>query len=147
MRTARDSPWRIDSCEPSSTASSSTISGALICCPNNDHDLRRLGRSLGYNDPVKELLSTWRHTAQRVRRLHERLFYSPLLDTVAKIPSNELRLTPDAALDRLKALGYADPTAALRHIAALSQGVTRQAEIQRQLLPAMLGWFAAGAKS
>jgi glutamate-ammonia-ligase adenylyltransferase len=91
---------------------------------------------------VKELLSTWRHTAQRVRRLHERLFYSPLLDTVAKIPSKELRLTTDAALDRLKALGYADPTAALRHIAALSQGVTRQAEIQRQLLPAMLGWFA-----
>jgi [glutamine synthetase] adenylyltransferase / [glutamine synthetase]-adenylyl-L-tyrosine phosphorylase len=110
--------------------------------PNNDHDLRRLGRSLGYKDPVNELLSTWRHTAQRVRRLHERLFYSPLLDAVAKIPSNELRLTTDAALDRLKALGYADPTAALRHIAALSQGVTRQAEIQRQLLPAMLGWFA-----
>jgi glutamate-ammonia-ligase adenylyltransferase len=110
--------------------------------PNNDHDLRRLGRSLGYKDPVNELLSTWRHTAQRVRRLHERLFYSPLLDTVAKIPSTELRLTTDAALDRLRALGYADPTAALRHIAALSQGVTRQAEIQRQLLPAMLGWFA-----
>jgi len=110
--------------------------------PNNDHDLRRLGRSFGYKDPVKELLSTWRHTAQRVRRLHERLFYSPLLDTVAKIPSTELRLTTDAALDRLRALGYADPTAALRHIAALSQGVTRQAEIQRQLLPAMLGWFA-----
>ncbi|MFL6047160.1 MAG: bifunctional [glutamine synthetase] adenylyltransferase/[glutamine synthetase]-adenylyl-L-tyrosine phosphorylase [Propionibacteriaceae bacterium] len=110
--------------------------------PNNDHDLRRLGRSLGYKDPVNELLSTWRHTAQRVRRLHERLFYSPLLDTVAKIPTKELRLTTDAAVDRLKALGYADPTAALRHIAALSQGVTRQAEIQRQLLPAMLGWFA-----
>jgi [glutamine synthetase] adenylyltransferase / [glutamine synthetase]-adenylyl-L-tyrosine phosphorylase len=110
--------------------------------PNNDHDLRRLGRSFGYKDPVNELLSTWRHTAQRVRRLHERLFYSPLLDTVAKIPTKELRLTTDAAVDRLKALGYADPTAALRHIAALSQGVTRQAEIQRQLLPAMLGWFA-----
>jgi [glutamine synthetase] adenylyltransferase / [glutamine synthetase]-adenylyl-L-tyrosine phosphorylase len=110
--------------------------------PNTDHDLRRLGRSLGYKDPVNELLSTWRHTAQRVRRLHERLFYSPLLDTVAKIPSKELRLTTDAARDRLRALGYADPNAALRHIAALSQGVTRQAEIQRQLLPAMLGWFA-----
>jgi len=110
--------------------------------PNNDHDLRRLGRSFGYKDPVKELISTWRHTAQRVRGLHERLFYSPLLDAVAKIPSTQLRLTTDAAVDRLRALGYADPTAALRHIAALSQGVTRQAEIQRQLLPAMLGWFA-----
>ena len=110
--------------------------------PDNEVDLRRLGRSLGYAEPVTELLTTWRHTAQAVRRLHERLFYSPLLDAVARIPSQELRLTTAAATDRLKALGYADPTAALRHIAALSQGVTRQAEIQRQLLPAMLGWFA-----
>ena len=110
--------------------------------PDSEDDLRRLGRSLGYADPVKELLTTWRHTTQGVRRLHERLFYSPLLEVVARIPSRELRLTTDAALDRLKALGFADPNAALRHIGALSQGVTRQAEIQRQLLPAMLGWFA-----
>ena len=55
--------------------------------PDNEDDLRRLGRSLGYADPVNELISTWRHTAQGVRRLHERLFYSPLLDTVARIPS------------------------------------------------------------
>ncbi|WP_375430519.1 bifunctional [glutamine synthetase] adenylyltransferase/[glutamine synthetase]-adenylyl-L-tyrosine phosphorylase, partial [uncultured Friedmanniella sp.] len=110
--------------------------------PDAEADLRRIGRSLGYGNPASELVSTWRHCATRVRRLHERLFYSPLLDVVARIPSPELRLTTDAALDRLKALGYADPQAALRHIAALGQGVTRQAEIQRQLLPAMLGWFA-----
>ena len=110
--------------------------------PSDEVDLRRLGRSLGYADPVEELLTTWRHVSQRVRRLHERLFYSPLLGAVARIPTQELRLTTESAVDRLKALGYADPAAALRHIAALSQGVTRQAEIQRQLLPAMLGWFA-----
>jgi glutamate-ammonia-ligase adenylyltransferase len=110
--------------------------------PESDADLRRIGRSLGYGDPATELLSTWRSCAQRVRRLHQRLFYSPLLDAVARIPSSELRLTTSSAVDRLKALGYADPQAALRHIAALSQGMTRQAEIQRQLLPAMLGWFA-----
>ena len=110
--------------------------------PTDPGDLRRLGRSFGYADPAAELLSTVRHVSQRVRRLHERLFYSPLLDTVARIPSSELRLTTGAAVVRLKALGYADPDAALRHIGALSQGVTRQAEIQRQLLPAMLGWFA-----
>jgi len=110
--------------------------------PDSDDDLRRIGRSLGYVHPVPELLSTWRSCSQRVRRLHQRLFYSPLLDAVARIPTSELRLTTHAAVDRLKALGYADPQAALRHIAALSQGMTRQAEIQRQLLPAMLGWFA-----
>ncbi len=110
--------------------------------PDSDADLRRLGRSLGYGDPVEQLLSTWRHVSGRVRRLHQRLFYSPLLDVVARIPSSELRLTTDAAVDRLKALGFADPAAALRHIGILGQGVSRQSEIQRQLLPAMLGWFA-----
>ncbi len=110
--------------------------------PEAEEDLRRIGRSLGYPDPVAELLSTWRHVAAGVRRLHERLYYSPLLEAVARIPTSELRLTTRAAEDRLQALGYDDPAAALRHIAALSQGVTRQAGIQRQLLPAMLGWFA-----
>jgi glutamate-ammonia-ligase adenylyltransferase len=110
--------------------------------PDNEADLRRLGRSLGYQHPAEQVISIWKHSGQRVRRLHERLFYSPLLDAVARIPSKDLRLTESSAEDRLKALGYADPKAALRHIAALSHGVTRQAEIQRQLLPAMLGWFA-----
>ena len=110
--------------------------------PDNEGDLRRLGRSLGYAQPAEQVRAIWKHSGQKVRRLHERLFYSPLLDAVARIPTKDLRLTESSAEDRLKALGYADPKAALRHIAALSQGVTRQAEIQRQLLPAMLGWFA-----
>ena len=110
--------------------------------PEAEEDLRRIGRSLGYPEPVTELLSTWRHVSTAVRRLHERLYYSPLLEAVARIPTSELRLTTRAAEDRLQALGYDDPAAALRHIAALSQGVSRQAGIQRQLLPAMLGWFA-----
>ena len=63
---------------------------------------------------------------------------------VARIPSAQVRLTPEAAETRLRALGYSDPRAALRHIEALSQGMTRQAEIQRQLLPAMLTWFTSG---
>lgn len=110
--------------------------------PESEEDIRRIGRSLGYPDPVTGLLSTWRNVAAAVRRLHERLYYSPLLEAVARIPTSELRLTTRSAEDRLQALGYDDPAAALRHIAALSQGVSRQAGIQRQLLPAMLGWFA-----
>ncbi|MBO0810576.1 MAG: bifunctional [glutamine synthetase] adenylyltransferase/[glutamine synthetase]-adenylyl-L-tyrosine phosphorylase [Microlunatus sp.] len=110
--------------------------------PTAEDDLRRIGRSLHYSEPVNGLLNTWRSTAQRVQALHRRLFYSPVLDAVASIPSEGLRLTTEAAQDRLAALGYEDPQAALRHIEALSQGVSRRAEIQRQLLPAMLGWFA-----
>ncbi len=61
---------------------------------------------------------------------------------VARVPGDELRLTPDAAGRRLEVLGFADPPAALRHIQALTGGVSRSAAIQRQLLPAMLSEFA-----
>ncbi|HEY4572081.1 MAG TPA: bifunctional [glutamine synthetase] adenylyltransferase/[glutamine synthetase]-adenylyl-L-tyrosine phosphorylase [Kribbella sp.] len=111
--------------------------------PEDEADLRRLGRSLGFiKDPVAELTAAWKKHALEVRRLHEKLFYRPLLAAVARIPGDEVRLTPEAAKQRLTALGYADPASALRHIEALSEGVSRRSSIQRALLPAMLGWFA-----
>ena len=77
-----------------------------------------------------------------MRRLHEKLFYRPLLDAVARLPGDEARLSPEAARTRLAALGYADPQAALRHLEALTSGVSRTAAIQRTLLPVLLEWFA-----
>jgi [glutamine synthetase] adenylyltransferase / [glutamine synthetase]-adenylyl-L-tyrosine phosphorylase len=113
--------------------------------PVDENDLRRLGRGLGFHgDPVAGLTEEWRRQAREVRRLHEKLFYRPLLSTVAALPGDGLRLTPEAARERLVALGYADPRGALGHIEALSAGVARRAAIQRQLLPAMLAWFAEG---
>ncbi|WP_128983320.1 bifunctional [glutamine synthetase] adenylyltransferase/[glutamine synthetase]-adenylyl-L-tyrosine phosphorylase [Streptomyces roseicoloratus] len=114
--------------------------------PEGDEDLRRLGRSLGLRtDPVAELNREWRRHAAVVRRLHEKLFYRPLLDAVAQLAPGEIRLSPKAAGQRLEALGYADPAAALRHLEALSSGVSRKAAIQRTLLPVLLGWFADSA--
>ena len=111
--------------------------------PTDEADLRRLGRSLGFRaDPVAELESTWRRHSREVRRLHEKLFYRPLLNAVARLASTEARLTPEAAEERLRALGYHDPAGALRHLEALTSGVTRRAAIQRTLLPVLLGWFA-----
>lgn len=110
--------------------------------PHDDASLRRLGRGLGVD--AAELVEQWRRTMRSVHRLQRRVFYSPLLDAVAKLPTEQMRLTPDAAGARLRALGFVDPPAALRHLEALTQGMTRQAQIQRQLLPAMLGWFADG---
>jgi len=110
--------------------------------PRSDEDLWRLGRSLGMREPVRELVDTWRRHAREVRRLHEKLFYRPLLTAVARLPGDDARLTPEAARQRLEALGYADPAGALRHIEALTSGVSRRAAIQRTLLPVMLGWFA-----
>ncbi|NLT31510.1 MAG: bifunctional [glutamine synthetase] adenylyltransferase/[glutamine synthetase]-adenylyl-L-tyrosine phosphorylase [Propionibacterium sp.] len=114
--------------------------------PTAEADRRRLGRAMGWlREPLQNLDKAWADARRRVLSLHRRLFYSPLLEAVAAIPTEGLRLSQEPAHDRLKALGYGDPVAALRHIQALTQGVSRQAEIQRQLLPAMLGWFAEGA--
>ncbi|MGD1217771.1 bifunctional [glutamine synthetase] adenylyltransferase/[glutamine synthetase]-adenylyl-L-tyrosine phosphorylase [Streptomyces krungchingensis] len=114
--------------------------------PRDEADLRRIGRSLGLrSDPVVALNREWKRHAAVVRRLHEKLFYRPLLDAVAQLAPGESRLSPDAARERLVALGYADPAAALRHLEALASGVTRKAAIQRTLLPVLLGWFADSA--
>ncbi|MGY3683196.1 glutamate-ammonia-ligase adenylyltransferase [Streptomyces sp. TE33382] len=114
--------------------------------PEDPADLRRLGRSLGMRtDPVNELNKAWKRHASVVRRLHEKLFYRPLLDAVAQLAPGETRLSAKAAGTRLEALGYADPAAALRHLEALSSGVSRKAAIQRTLLPVLLGWFADSA--
>ena len=93
-------------------------------------------------DPAEELLARWREHAGQVQRLHQKLFYRPLLGAVASLPGEAARLTPQAAEARLKALGYADPAGALRHIGALTAGVSRRSAIQRTLLPLLLEWFA-----
>jgi glutamate-ammonia-ligase adenylyltransferase len=111
--------------------------------PDDEAALRRLGRSMGFvREPVQALDKAWQHHRREVRRLHEKLFYRPLLGAVARIPGTEARLTPEAAGDRLAALGYVDPKGALRHLEALTSGVTRSSDIQRTLLPVMLEWFA-----
>lgn len=111
--------------------------------PEDESDLRRLGRSMGYRkDPATNLISDWQAHRRDIRRLHEKLFYRPLLSAVASLPDDQLRLSTEAAYDRLAALGYEDPRGALSHIQALTAGVSRRASIQRSLLPAMLNWFA-----
>ena len=93
-------------------------------------------------DPAEALAADWRQHAGQARQLHEKLFYRPLLDAVARLPGEATRLTPEAARDRLEALGFADPAGALRHIEALTAGMSRKAAMQRTLLPVLLGWLA-----
>ncbi|HEX5303541.1 MAG TPA: bifunctional [glutamine synthetase] adenylyltransferase/[glutamine synthetase]-adenylyl-L-tyrosine phosphorylase [Streptosporangiaceae bacterium] len=131
--------------------------------PEDPAVLRGLGRAMRANDgpndewlqpsvtgirsdPAAEFDEEWRRHARQVRRLHEKLFYRPLLDAVARLPSEAARLTPAEARARLEALGYLDPAGALRHIDALTSGVSRRAAIQRTLLPVLLGWFADAAE-
>ncbi|NEK47540.1 bifunctional glutamine-synthetase adenylyltransferase/deadenyltransferase, partial [Rhizobium leguminosarum] len=93
----------------------------------------------------EDLQAEFTRVRRAVRGLHETVFYRPLLSTTAALSAEDVRLSAEAVRDRLAALGYRDPQGALRHIEALTQGVSRRAAVQRQLLPAMLGWFARGA--
>ena len=111
--------------------------------PTTSTDLRRLGRSVGLRvEPDVAVVQQWREHKREVRRIHERLFYRPLLSAAARLSADDARLTPQAARERLSALGFRDPAGALRHLEALTAGSSRTAAIQRTLLPVMLGWFA-----
>ncbi|HVE98783.1 MAG TPA: bifunctional [glutamine synthetase] adenylyltransferase/[glutamine synthetase]-adenylyl-L-tyrosine phosphorylase [Mycobacteriales bacterium] len=116
--------------------------------PTEPAALRWVARSMGFRDgpggtaPEALLAERTRHSVQ-VRRLHEKLFYQPLLSTVALLPADALRLAPEAARERLEALGFADPAGALRNLEVMTAGLSRRAKVLRTMLPVMLPWFAA----
>ena len=115
--------------------------------PTDPADLEWLARTEGYTAAgtfsAAEVFATdrLRHGAA-VRRLHEKLFYRPLLTAVAAVPGDDLPLSPAAAAARMAALGFRNPDSALRHLAALTAGVSRRAAIQKTLLPVLLDTFA-----
>jgi len=113
--------------------------------PRDEANLRVLARSTGLATSAAGLTSRWSETKQRVRGLHQRLFYRPLLSAVASLPAEGLNLTSAQAEARLAAIGFIDTKGALAHIAAISGGVSRRAAIQRHLLPVLLQWLSQGA--
>ncbi len=115
--------------------------------PTDGQQLRWLARSLGYKpdargDAVAVLRAELALHTREVRRLHEKLFYRPLLSAVARVPGERLHLGSKAAGDWLRALGFVDPDAALRHLGTLTAGVSRSAAMQKVLLPVLLQTFA-----
>ncbi|MBV7705382.1 bifunctional [glutamine synthetase] adenylyltransferase/[glutamine synthetase]-adenylyl-L-tyrosine phosphorylase [Nocardia nova] len=95
----------------------------------------------GRQDAVGVLRSEIKRNTLRVRRLHAKLFYRPLLESVARLDAAALRLSPQAAVRQLAALGYAAPENALGHLKALTGEVGRKGRIQALLLPTLLEWL------
>lgn len=110
--------------------------------PEDPTALLHVARSLASTSDG--VASTFKKSLRSVLRLQQRIFYSPLLDAVSSLSTDTLKLSDNAAQTRMRALGFLDPRSALGHIKALTKGSSRSAEIQRQLLPAMLQWFAEG---
>ncbi|MFB8385817.1 bifunctional [glutamine synthetase] adenylyltransferase/[glutamine synthetase]-adenylyl-L-tyrosine phosphorylase [Microbacterium sp. NPDC055910] len=119
--------------------------------PDDPDDLRILARSSRLAASGDALWKRWEAIKREVRDIHVRLFYRPLLSAVAALPADERMLPEEGralsisqAHDRLAAIGFADPASALRHITALTSGLSRKATIQRHLMPVMIRWFADG---
>jgi glutamate-ammonia-ligase adenylyltransferase len=113
--------------------------------PSRPEELRALARATKLGDTGEQVWEQWESVKREVRDIHVRLFYRPLLSAVAALPAEERSLSPEQAHDRLAAIGFSDPAGALRHIAALTSGLSRKATIQRHLMPVMIRWFADGA--
>ncbi|WP_280758981.1 bifunctional [glutamine synthetase] adenylyltransferase/[glutamine synthetase]-adenylyl-L-tyrosine phosphorylase [Prescottella agglutinans] len=114
--------------------------------PEDEEALRWLARAAhmrpdGRNDALGVLRAEIKRNSHRVRRLHAKLFYRPLLESVARIDKEALRLSPDAAVRQLAALGYSAPENALGHLTALTSGASRKGRIQALLLPTLLEWL------
>ena len=119
----------------------------LLPADDDTAALRWLARAAGIRpdgrrDAVGMLRAEYTRQSHRARRLHQKLFYRPLLEAVARVPTEVYRLSESSAKARLAALGYASPQGALGHLRALTDGVSRRAAIQSALLPVLLEFLA-----
>jgi len=112
--------------------------------PQHPDGLRALARASRLADSGPAVWDLWEGIKREVREIHVRLFYRPLLSAVAALGPDEHQLSTNQAHDRLAAIGFRDPAGALRHIGALTGGLSRKATIQRHLMPVMIRWFADG---
>lgn len=111
--------------------------------PDDEEALRWLARAAhmrpdGRLDSLGVLRAEIKRNSHRIRRLHAKLFYRPLLESVARMDKEALVLGPEAAVRQLAALGYTAPEHALGHLTALTSGASRKGRIQALLLPTLL---------
>lgn len=100
-------------------------------------------RQQGELDATGVLRQELKKQKARIRRLHEKLFYRPLLEAATRFNADELTLSDKSAERRLAALGYAKPERALSHIRALASAPGRRGQIQLLILPSLLEWISS----
>jgi glutamate-ammonia-ligase adenylyltransferase len=112
--------------------------------PSNDAALTHLARVLGFRDrgevSAADAFEAAHHAQQTtVRTIHEKLFFAPLLDTLAGAGP----MSTVAAAERLAAFGFRDIEQTRAALRELTAGLTRRSRVMQQLLPVLLGWLSA----
>lgn len=115
---------------------------------DDDEAMRWLARAAhirpdGRNDAAGVLREELKHQNVRVSRLHAKLFYQPLLESIGPAGLEIARgMTSEAAERQLAALGYEGPKTALKHMSALVNQSGRRGRVQSVLLPRLLDWMS-----
>jgi glutamate-ammonia-ligase adenylyltransferase len=109
---------------------------------DRDHR-RRIARVLGYRGspeagPTDAFDRELTRQRNLVRRVHERLYFRPLLDSLAGAG----RLSPEAAAGALASFGFADVERTRAAVRELTRGLTRSSRMMQQLLPLVLDWLS-----
>ena len=105
----------------------------------------RLARVMGYRDTaqgdaLEQLEDALRLHQATVRSIHERLFFRPLLETLAG--SATATLPPGEAETRLAAFGFTDAARTRQAVRELTRGLNRSSRLMRQLMPLLLEWLS-----
>jgi len=116
---------------------------------DDDEAVRWLARAAhirpdGRHDAAGVLREELKNQNVRVSRLHAKLFYQPLLESIgpAGLEIAGGGMTPEAAERQLAALGYEGPKTALNHMSALVNQSGRRGRVQSVLLPRLLDWMS-----
>jgi glutamate-ammonia-ligase adenylyltransferase len=117
--------------------------------PASEAARTRLARVLGYRDqPSGTALAQFdadrkRHQS-RVRWIHERLFFRPLLESFTATSHGQL-LSSEAAAERLQAFGFADADRTFQAVRELTRGFSRSSQLMSRMLPLLLDWLSESA--
>ena len=119
----------------------------MLPAADDDEALRWLARAAhvrpdGTRDALGVLREELKRQSVRVSRLHAKLFYQPLLESVDPSLGFATGLSPEAAVRQLAALGYEGPQSALTHLGALVGQSGRRGRVQAVLLPRLLDWLS-----
>lgn len=111
--------------------------------PEDDGERARLARACGFRDrgdrrALAQFDAHLRQLRATVRTTHERIYFEPLLETIAGTG----HLSVEAAEERLSAFGFRDAPRARTALRQLASGLTRRSRLMQELLPALLGWLS-----
>ncbi len=122
--------------------------------PTSRSELRVLAKAGGFSDSksasAEELFEAeFTRVTSAVRRLHERLFFRPMLEAFATLPKASTLESPAAeglpeeiVEERLRALGFKNTRQARIGLSELTKGISRRSRLMAQLMPLVLEWLS-----